>query len=160
MELSEVIVTVPASIGGAGLVVVGLAAWLGRVWSERIAQAGKLMGDIDLASRKRRIDAYAALWKANGLLAAWPRATGVTYDMVYELSKTFHAWYYDTGSKFLSRSTHRHAYSPLQQAMADLHRAGRSGALSAADYDDLRERYSTLRSALANDIESRREGPV
>jgi hypothetical protein len=32
--------------------------------------------------------------------------------------------------------------------------------LSTADDDAIRERCSTLRSALANDIESQREGPL
>lgn len=160
MSPIEIILTVIASAGGAGVVIAGLAAWLGKVWADRMAQSQRLIGDIDLDLRSRRIDAYAELWKATGLLPAWPKATGVTYADLQQLSQTLRSWYYDKGGMFLSRSTHANAYGPLQGAISELLRTGKSGVLSDADYDLIRRQCSTLRTALANDIESRREGPI
>lgn len=160
MPATEIIFTIIASAGGAGVIVAALAAWLGKVWADRFAQSQKMLGDIDLDLRKLRIAAYAPLWKATGLLPKWPRAAGVTYADLFELSAQLRTWYYDTGGIYLSRSTHASAYGPLQDAIADLLRSGKAGPLTDADYEAIRGRCSTLRTALANDIESRREGPV
>jgi hypothetical protein len=171
MENGELVRTVVLSAGGAATVVAGLAGWLGKVWSDRILQdhksladrllqGQKLTGDIDSDLRKRRIDAYAPLWKATGLLPQWPRATGVTYDDAQALSRQLRTWYYEVGGIYLSFSTHHGAYSPLQDALKELGKAGKSGVLTDADYDALRKLCSRLRTSLANDIESRREGPI
>jgi hypothetical protein len=63
------------------------------------------------------------------------------------------------GGMYFSRSTHDKAYSPLQDALAEVLSANSSGVVSDADYERIRKCCSTLRSALADDIESRREGP-
>jgi hypothetical protein len=160
MSPAEIILTVIASAGGAGVVVAALSAWLGKVWADRLSQSQKLLGEIDLDLRKRRIEAYAPLWKATGLLPQWPRAQGLSYDDLFGLSARLRQWYYETGGIYLSRSSHRNAYAPLQEAIAGLHRQGRSGPLSDTDYDAVRRLCSALRTALADDIESRREGPV
>jgi hypothetical protein len=160
MSAIEIILTVIASAGGAGVVIAGLAAWLGKVWADRMAQSQKLIGEIDLDLRSRRIDAYAELWQATGLLPAWPQASDVTYADLLRFSHTLRTWYYEKGGIFLSRSTHANAYGPLQGAIAELLRSGKTGVLASADYDAIRILCSTLRTALANDIESRREGPI
>ena len=171
MENSELVRMVVLSAGGAATVVAGLAGWLGKVWSDRILQAQKsladsllqsqkLTGEIDSDLRKRRIDAYAPLWKATGLLPQWPRASDVTYAQLQDLSRQLRAWYYEMGGIYLSRSSHRDAYSPLQDALKELGQAGKSGVISETDYNDVRKLCSRLRTALANDIESRREGPI
>ena len=156
----EIVLTVLASAGGSGLILAGLANWLGKVWADRIAHSTKLLGEIDLDLRTRRIAAYTELWKATSVLPKWPRAKGVTYENLYDLSAYLRTWYFETGGMYLSRTTHRSAYSPLQDAIADLHKDGRTGILLDSDYDAIRERCSTLRSSLANDVESRREGPA
>jgi hypothetical protein len=160
MSAFELILTVLVSAGGAGVVVVGLAAWLGKVWADRIAQSQKLIGEIDIDLRAKRIPVYAQLWKATALLPKWPRATDVSYEQLGEFSKTLRRWYYYSGGMFLSQTTHREAYTPLQDALTALLSSGKAGTVSDADYDEIRELCSVLRSALANDIESRREGPV
>jgi hypothetical protein len=171
MDASELVKTVLLSAGGAAALVAGLAGWLGKVWSDRMLQAQKtlsdsllqnqkLVGEIDLDLRKRRIEAYAPLWKASGLLPQWPRAVGVTYEQLQELSRSLRAWYYEAGGIYLSRSAHRDYYSPLQEALNELGRAKKSGVISDSDYDAVRKLCSRLRTAMANDIESRREGPI
>ena len=60
---------------------------------------------------------------------------------------------------YLSRSTHDRAYGPLQDALAEVLRSHRSGRVSDEHYEAIRLRCSALRTALAGDIESRREGP-
>jgi hypothetical protein len=160
MSAVELILTVLTAAGGVGVVVAALAAWLGKVWADRIAHSQKLIGEIDIDLRAKRIPVYAELWKATSLLPKWPRATDVSYEQLGEFSKTLRRWYYHTGGMFLSQTTHRTAYSPLQDAIGKLLAQGKTGSLSDADYDAIRDCCSKLRSALANDIESRREGPV
>ena len=83
MSPVEIILTVITAAGGSAIVVAGLAAWLGKVWADRIADA-----------------------------------------------------------------------------LAEVLSAKSSGVVSDADYEKIRKCCSTLRSALADDIESRREGPA
>jgi hypothetical protein len=60
---------------------------------------------------------------------------------------------------YLSRSTHNTAYGPLQDALAEILQSYKSGFISNEHYEAIRSRCSALRTALAGDIESRREGP-
>lgn len=156
----EIVLTVLASAGGTGVILAGLAAWLGKVWADRIAQSARLLGEIDLDLRKKRVEAYAPLWRATALLPKWPRAPGLTYEDLYRFSGQLRAWYFEVGGMFLSRSTHRDGYGPLQDAIAGLHKQGKAGPLDETDYDAIRDKCSALRTGLANDIESRREGPA
>ena len=160
MSPIEVIFTVLGAAGGTGVVIVGLSAWLGKVWADRIAQAQKLAGDIDLDLRIRRIEVYREIWEATPLLPKWPRAQGVTYEQLFALSGTLRDWYFHRGGIYLSRTSHGRAYSPLQDAIADVLRTNPTGPVADEHYDAIREKCSILRTALANDIESRREGPI
>ena len=160
MDTMELVRIVVLSSGGAAAVVAGLAGWLGKVWFDRLLQSQKFVGDIDADLRKRRIDAYVPLWKLTSLLPQWPRATDVTYEQLQGLSQQLRTWYYEVGGIYLSRSTHRDAYSKLQDALKQLGQASKSGVVSEADYNAVRLHCSRLRTFLANDIESRREGPI
>lgn len=154
----EMIMTVITAAGGSALVVAGLAAWLGKVWADRMSQSQKFLQGIDIDLRKRRIDVYGELWKATALLPKWPRATGVTYQQLLQLSESMRSWYFEKGGMYLSRSTHRDAYTPLQDELASILRSNKSGVVSDEHYEAVRVRCSSLRTALASDIESRREG--
>ena len=158
--LLDVVLAVLAAIGGGGALVLGLAAWLGKVWGDRLAQTQKYAGEIDLDLRKRRIEVYAPLWRATSLLPKWPRDETVTYAQLARLGHELRQWYYEVGGMFLSRTTHDEGYGPLQGAIAAVVEEGRSGPLSAADYEAVRKRCSTLRSLLAADLESRRDSPL
>ena len=100
------------------------------------------------------------LWKTTALLPKWPRDTSVTYERLQDFSLALRTWYYETGGMYLSHSTRKQAYSPLQDTLQGLVESNRTGPLSEQDYDAVRARCSSLRTALAGDIESRREGPI
>ena len=102
---------------------------------------------------------YRELWSATSTLPKWPKASGLTYEQLLTFSETLRDWYFMKGGMYFSRSTHDKAYSPLQDALAEVLSAKSSGVVSDADYERIRKCCSTLRSALADDIESRREGP-
>lgn len=158
MTSADSVVEILTAAGGSGLIVAGLAGWLGKVLADRLSQVTRLRGEVDVDLRKRRIDAYLPLWRLTSLLPKWPRAHGVTYEDLYQLSLDIRTWYFETGGIFLSRSTQRKAYVPLQDAIAALSVAGKKGPLSESDYDAIRDRCSTLRTRLSSDVESRREG--
>jgi hypothetical protein len=159
MTPAEIIMTVLTAAGGSAVIVAGLAAWLGKVWADRIAQTQKLMQEIDIDLRTKRIGVYEELWKSTAILPKWPKATGVTYEQLLLFSESLRTWYFQKGGMYLSLSTHKNAYSPLQDAVADVLRTRKSGPVSDEDYEKIRSCCSTLRTALASDIESRREGP-
>lgn len=159
-SIVQVVLAVLAAIGGGGAVVVALAAWLGKVWSERTLLSQKYAGEVDLDLRKRRIEVYAELWKATSLLPKWPHDDGVTYEQLRELGRSLRRWYYETGGMYLSRTAHDEGYGPLQGAIASVVADGREGPLSKQDYETVRKRCSALRSLLAADIESRRDSPL
>jgi hypothetical protein len=156
----EIILTAITAAGGSAVIVAGLAAWLGKVWADRITQAEKLRQDIDIDLRNRRIDVYVSLWKSTALLPKWPKASGVTYEQLMSLSESLRHWYFETGGMYLSRSTHQKAYTPLQDTLMEILRNHPSGAISDEHYEAVRRCCSSLRTALAGDIESRREGPA
>lgn len=160
VSILELAMTILAAVGGGGIVVVGMSAWLGRIWAERIAQTQKFAGEIDLDLRKRRIDVYGALWKATSLLPKWPRAEDVTYEQLRALSQNLRQWYYEQGGMYLSRTTHDEGYGPLQGAITKVVADGANGPLSPGDYETVRQRCSALRSMLAADIQSRRDSPL
>lgn len=159
MTPAEIIMAVLTAAGGSAVIVAGLAAWLGKVWADRIAQAQKFMQDIDIDLRTKRIGVYGELWKSTAILPKWPKANDVTYEQLLVFSESLRTWYFEKGGMYLSRSTHKNAYGPLQDALAAVLRTGKSGPVSDDDYETIRRRCSLLRTALAGDIESRREGP-
>jgi hypothetical protein len=133
-------------------------ATLGRV-TEAHKQLLQSSVEIDLDLRKRRLDVYPEIWKITEKLPRWPRAEGVSYQDLRELSASLREWYFNKGGMFLSRDTHHRAYSPLQDAIADLWKQGKTGVLTEDDYEDIRNKCSTLRTFLASDILSRRQAP-
>jgi hypothetical protein len=156
----DIILTVLTAAGGAGVIILGLGAWLGKVWADRIAQRQKFDSDIDLDLRARRISVYKELWEGTAILPKWPRASDVTYEQLLKFSTSLRDWYFHAGGMYLSRKTHDEAYTPLQNTLTDVLHSKPVGLISEQDYDRVREKCSALRTALATDIESRRESPV
>jgi hypothetical protein len=154
----EVVAAVISAAGGSAVIVAGLAAWLGKLWLDRITNLNKLLGDIDVDLRKRRVEVYADLWKLTSVLPKWPKDRNVTYEQLLTFSQALRSWYFERGGMYLSRTTHSKGYGPLQDALQSVLSPGKSGKLSESDYDTVRDRCSFLRTCLASDIESRREG--
>ncbi|CAN7749496.1 hypothetical protein LJR084_006800 [Variovorax sp. LjRoot84] len=159
MSSIEIIMTLITAAGGSAVIVAGLAALLGKVWIDRIVQTQKLLQEIDIDLRTKRIGVYEELWKSTAILPKWPKATDVTYEQLLLFSEGLRKWYFEKGGMYLSRSTHKRAYGPLQDALAEVLRIHKTGPVSVEDYETIRSRCSALRTALASDIESRREGP-
>jgi hypothetical protein len=159
-SLSELLLAILAGVGGGGMIVAALAAWLGKVWADRLSQTQKYIGEIDLDLRKRRIEVYESLWKSTALLPKWPRAENVTYADLAALSQQLRQWYYDNGGMYLSRTSRDEGYGPLQGAIASVLSDDKTGVLSPGDYEAVRKKCSALRTMLTDDIESRRESPV
>jgi hypothetical protein len=144
------------ALGGTGVVILGLATWLGKVWSDRIAQSEKLRGEIDLDLRKLRIDAYKLIWEETDILPAWPKDQKVTYGDLDKFSAQLKDWYFKKGGIFLSYNAHHKGYIPLQKAIADLDAKQKDSPLAKTDYTAIREKCSALRTLLTQDIQSRR----
>lgn len=154
----EVVAAVISAAGGSAVIVAGLAAWLGKLWLDRITNLHKLLGEIDVDLRKRRIEVYSDLWKLTSVLPKWPKDQNVTYEQLLTFSQALRSWYFERGGMYLSRTTHSKGYSPLQDALQSVLSPEKSGKLSESDYDTVRDRCSFLRTCLASDIESRRKG--
>jgi hypothetical protein len=52
----EVLTTILATIGGAGVLIVGLAAWLGNVWASRIRDSEKARSDREIEVLKASLE--------------------------------------------------------------------------------------------------------
>ena len=158
--MSDLVTALLASLGG-GLVAAGaLATWLGSVWKDRIARTEAALIQVDVDLRLRRIEVYKPLWELTALLPRWPRDTEVTYEQLLAFTQSLRDWYFAGGGMYLSRTTHRDGYYPLQQELERVLSQGRTGKLcqrSPDDYGAIRDRCSTLRSHLAEDIASRRD---
>ena len=157
---SDIFSSILASLGG-GLVAAGaLAAWLGSVWKERITRTEAALINVDVDLRLRRIDVYKPLWELTSLLPRWPRDPDVSYEQLLAFTEALRKWYFAGGGMYLSRTTHKNGYYPLQQQLERVLSQKKSGKLSIEspdDYGNIRDCCSTLRSHLAADIASRRD---
>jgi hypothetical protein len=133
--------------------VVGLisAAALALVNSAITARAG-----IDEDLRAKRFAAYPKLWSATGAASRWPRST-VTKQSLEELHEKLRSWYYGDGGVFLS-ATARERYGDVQRLIGPiLARPGDpSDELAEGRYTDLMDSASALRTALTEDLDTRR----
>ena len=96
-NLEVVLTSVLAAMGGAALVVAGLAAWLGSIWKDRIDRHESMLTQIDVDLRSRRIDAYTPLWSKMKVLPKWPRDDTVSYERLRQFCEDLRTWYFDTG---------------------------------------------------------------
>lgn len=103
---------------------------------------------------------YKAVWKETGLLPKWPEAEGLTYENLWTLSEWLRDWCFNEGGMYLSRTTHNDGFAPLQDAITDLRKQNLTGEITPEHYNQIRSKCSALRTAMAIDIESRRESPL
>lgn len=151
-----------------------IVGFLGKVLLDRFTFANKRDVEVDVDMRKRRLDVYPELWKLTELLPKWPRNPNVTYEQLGKLQKDLMTWYFNKGGIYLSRSSFDDAYRPLQETLTAVSKLERKGFLPKEPflenakigddkcdvYDAVREACSKLRSALTQDVESRREAPI
>lgn len=55
-DIFEIAVAILASIGGAGVIIVGLSSWLGKVWANRILEQEKTELSKDVEGYKNKLD--------------------------------------------------------------------------------------------------------
>jgi hypothetical protein len=131
-----------------GLLVAGILA-LTNSWIS--TRAG-----IDENLRNKRMELYPKLWKATEAVSRWPR-NDVARKTLAELHTTFRSWYYASGGLFLSESA-RARYGDVQELIATIltHESRPTDLLAAETYTDLMETTSRLRTALTEDLDTRR----
>ena len=114
---------------------------------------------VDTDLRNRRIDAYQKLWQMTELLPLYPRRDEVSNRELRSLSEGVRDWYFRVGGIFMSTNT-RDAYFLLQQDLQSQIAAVDTDTISDEVYERIRERCSTLRTELTDDLLSRRAAPV
>jgi hypothetical protein len=123
----------------------------------------ELAGNIDLDLREKRLVAYTEIWKQMRLLPKWPSAAEVRYEDLRELSRGFTKWYFDGGGMFMS-SEARDAYGRLQDEIVDVldteKKESAPGSGIGGKYEAVREKCSQFRTAITNDLLSRRAAPL
>jgi hypothetical protein len=112
--------------------------------------------DTDL--RKKRIDQYLELWKLLEDLAKYARPKELTFEGLEALTIALREWYFQKGGLFLSDNS-RDRYFDLQEAIKKvLDEKSKSGNTKLAEeyYESLRKKGSSLRTALARDVGTRK----
>lgn len=118
----------------------------------------KFRQEISSGTLERRFEAYLKIWKQTGLLPEWPRSEEVTYQDLKQLSEGFRDWYFEGGGMLLSHNS-RKKYGDLQKIATKAYQNAENEKdhLRDADYEQVRASCSTLRSALTEDLLSRRQ---
>ena len=135
-----------------GLLVGAAAAWVKAVLAIREKVNEEL--------RARRLATYPAVWRESSALSSWPAAQ-LTRDELSELNLRLRAWYFTRGGLYLSDNS-RTRYGELKELIvARLERWPESsdgdGLLDRRAYDELAATCSAFRTALTEDLETRRQ---
>jgi hypothetical protein len=142
------------------LVAIVLAASIGAV-SGILSASWKTRKDLeaqyDIDLRKRRIDAYRALWKELDVLADYSPPGPLTYEGLQTLSVALRKWYFERGGLFLSLGS-RGPYFNLQQALTAISGARDGGATNLVDDETatiVKTLGSRLRTSTTDDVATR-----
>jgi hypothetical protein len=111
---------------------------------------------IDEKLRDRRQGVYLRLWALTGTVSRWPKQQ-VTTSTLEDLHSRLRAWYYTEGGLFLSENA-RDRYGDLQDLIAAVltHPGDPAALLTKERYADFQDAASILRTALTEDLETRR----
>jgi hypothetical protein len=111
---------------------------------------------VDEELRSKRLTVYPALWEATKAASRWPRST-VSRSDLDELHRNLRKWYYTGGGMYLSE-TARARYGDLQELIgtALTHPGDPCSQLNRARYEDLMEASSAMRTAITEDLDTRR----
>jgi len=109
--------------------------------------------------RDSRLDAYPPVWLVTAGLSKYPEAE-ITWSDLELQHLAFRTWYYTTGGLFLSARS-RARYGDLQQVIGAYlvsHAArGRDAGVSRDDYEAIADTCSAFRTALTEDLATRRQ---
>lgn len=111
--------------------------------------------DTDL--RDKRIPQYLALWMLLEVLAKYARPRQLTFEDLRQLSVSLREWYFQQGGLFLSDKS-RDDYFALQDGITDVLAGDFSpkAEVDEAIYETLRAKGSTLRTAMTQDVGTRK----
>jgi hypothetical protein len=131
-----------------------------------LATAAKVKQDLeaeyDLAFRNERLAAYRELWRRLEPLAKYFRAEPVTYRRVEQLGADLRGWYFGTGGIDLTERS-RGAYFALMEELTRTAAAGGDDfdrELGPGEFERIRSLGHDLRTALAEDVRTRRESAL
>ncbi len=134
-----------ATAVGGGVVTKTLDSWLGG--------RSRVIEEL----REDRLRSYTLVWERTSTLSAWPR-TNATYDDLKGLHMYLRSWYFNVGGLYLSENA-RGRYGEMQELIAR-HLSKRDALneqLETAAYKDLMDACSAFRTAITEDLESRRQ---
>src|SRR5215469_664388 len=131
-----------------GLLTAGILA-LVNSWIS--ARAG-----LDENLRSQRLEVYPTLWGATEVVSYLPRDE-ITRGGLEELHRALRSWYYTKGRLFISELA-RARYGDVQKLTAAMlsHNGDSADVLVPDGYTDLTETASALRTALTEDLDTRR----
>jgi hypothetical protein len=141
----------PAIIGAIGVAFGGATAYIQGALSAR-AKSGEEL-------RERRMEAYPPVWRETSALSRYP-AADVTWADLKELHLAFRDWYFTTGGLFLSERS-RDRYGEVQELLgAYLHKHRQDDPaerVARDDYEGIAETCSVFRTAMTEDLATRRQ---
>jgi hypothetical protein len=147
MDTWTVVLITSASGLVSGVVGAGVNTWL--------ANRSKVTEEL----RDQRLKAYPDVWERTGRFARWPR-NSVTYAALDEFHRELRTWYFHVGGLYMSENA-RGRYGRMQELVAAHCAVEESHASLPPDaYADIMETCSEFRTALTEDLESRRQGSL
>ena len=142
--------------------------WPPQVWAALIgAVAGSLLAalkyTLDQRARmvedlwSRRLEPYREIWALSAYFSRWPRQDPTCQD-VLNLQEKLRLWYYGNGGILMSTRARRR-YEYVQRGLEVIRDAqpAPGDKVHKEDYDQMMEIFSRFRSALTDDLESRRK---
>jgi hypothetical protein len=112
--------------------------------------------------RDQRLDVYRAIWVKTAAISRYPPAEITWYDLE-ALHLAFRSWYFTTGGIFLSERA-RDRYFDVQKLLNVYLESRRGGGPSAlvepGDYDAIANTCSAFRTAMTEDLATRRQKSI
>jgi hypothetical protein len=144
-------------------VIIALVGVAGTVLGAFVNGALATRAKVNDEMRQLRLQSYPLLWQLTSSFSRWPRMTN-TYSDLDELHRWLRSWYYEAGGIHLSENS-RARYGEVQELVAahlggpegEAIAAGPPGPISGDVYIGLLGACSALRTALTEDLESRRQ---
>jgi hypothetical protein len=139
--------------GLIALISAGLLALLNAAISTRAGVDGTL--------RSERLKVYPPLWSKTQVVSRWPHGE-VTRAALELLHSDLRTWYYCNGGMYMSEGS-RARYGQVQELIEAMcqHATGTpQDVLVDAAYNDLMETCSAMRTALTQDLDTRRRKSV
>ena len=140
------------------IAVIGIAGTvLGALVNGALATRAKVNEEM----RQLRLTSYPVLWQLTSNFSRWPRMA-LTYADLVAIHGRLRGWYYETGGIHLSENS-RARYGEAQELTAvclatpDDPGAQASSPVPDDVYNELLDACSALRTALTEDLESRRQ---